>query len=251
MKFLSLFLLPLIIFVSCSNQKIIFPYYSNSTIDQNDIERLYQEVTAYEGIDLFHFIEKVESLENTEKLNESNLTGLIGSKVIINEHGSIDVIIITESINPYTDSLTFEAINRSKFKPLNEDNENVRYSISIHYFIKDGSPSKTFVNGVSSEIPFNPLIKTMSDITTNEEYFIRKNFRYSNFAYSPELAGEVKLRVLVNTIGEVDYAKVISSTNRLLSDVVEEIAYKWEFIPISIENEPIDALITVMFINPD
>ena len=249
MKAVSILTLLMVLLFSCISKKVTYPYFTTLDMDDSELEKLFTDVLEYKGIDLNGFIDKLENIDSTGKLIDSKITGLIETKVIINKEGNVEVVYFTESIDHYTDSLAFEAIIRSSFKPINLNNMNEKYAILIHYYVKNGLPSKSFVNNVSTEILGNPSVKTIKDLTTKREYFLRNNSGYPTFVNSPEFEGEVKLKVILDKLGTVEYAKVLSSTNPLLSEIALMTTNQYRFEPVSIHEKPIDAIITINFLN--
>ncbi len=154
-------------------------------------------------------------------LREKGITGSVKLQFTVDVDGDVRDITILESDNELFSAAASEALTTWKFNPGTED-------------------GKPVDSDVKMEMPFN-IREAASSINRAPKALYNPKPTYPKALRQEGITGDVKVQFIVNTAGEVQDIKVISSDNELFTKEAIKVLQQWKFAPALKNGQAIDS----------
>ncbi len=233
-------------------------YYSKNNCDQDQILELLDSCPCIYDIDTIkEFIIRlsIPEIELPNSLFENSIV----SKVIIEESGEINAILLSKSINSNADSLLVNSILESKFTQYKDTSyTNTNYCIALPYHIRNG---KIFSSIYS---PIDIVPSQMKRLKVNRKTFtqtqlpddtppkpidgfdaIKRNIEYPISERAAGIQGKVVIRVVVDDMGNISSYQVLKSPSKKLAKAAYKAIKSVKWVPAKQNGKPISVWVTI------
>ena len=198
---------------------------------------------------------------------QARIQGIVILKIVISKSGNVQSLQLVKG-HPMLAPAAFDAVRQWKYQAyiLNGEAIEVETNVQVNFVLGPQPPSE----GIAGDAPGGVHSGVIGNLTTETPQTsvdpakpkpvqvseaVMRGFRtvkivptYPPMALSQRIEGEVRLKMLINTSGDVEKLDLISGHPIFVAAVIEAVK-QWKYKPYLLNGEPaeVDTLISVRF----
>lgn len=193
----------------------------------------------------------IDSLMSKKMQAKDTRQLLFDSRVLLNEKGEIDKIIILNDIDPKIDELMADMLESWKIKPAMKDEKPVKFQagFTVRRFISGSNTSSTLIGAeVATSLPNNTKyyvgVQQMPEPIGGISA-IQKKVVYPEIAKRAGIEGRVYILAYINEKGTVDRTRVLKGIGAGCDEAAMKAVQETKFIPGKQRGKPVKTQVTV------